>query len=96
MTVRTIQNYESGSSSPERHLHEIAALTRVRATWILYGDETNTPLSGRVATLQKTVHEQLEVLAHHLEVMQTVTKSLEDQTLKRRAARPGGPSTVGF
>ena len=39
ISVRTLQNYESGRFVPYRHLDELSRLLQRRAAWLLHGDE---------------------------------------------------------
>ena len=84
VTIRTIQNYESGSSAPHRHLHRIAALTGATRGWILYGDEVNTVLTGRLEAVKKSLHRENDVLAHQLETVLEQTHQLDEELAKRR------------
>ncbi len=54
VTVRSIQNYESGVSVPYRHLRTIESLTHKRPGWILDGDGDGT-LDGKITQLQATI-----------------------------------------
>ena len=81
---RTIQYYEAGSP-PYRHLHEIARLTRTSQSWLLAGDRPATPLAERLAEVRERLHEQADVLAHHLEVLRAQAETLEEH---RKTPRP--------
>ena len=87
VTTRTIQNYESGSSSPHRHLHEIAALTGVASGWILYGEGVQTPLADRLDAVMKSLHKEEEVLAHQLRTMLEQTQRLDAHLGEQRTRR---------
>lgn len=84
VTIRTIQNYESGATAPHRHLPEIAACTGRTHSWLLYGEGSESPLVERVSDLRTRIQEQAEVLAHHVERLQRHVERLADQRAKRR------------
>ena len=84
VTERTVQNYESGASPPHRHLHEIERATGASHAWVLYGDETGTPLTERAAGAREAAKDNQQVLAHLLETLSAQTQLLRDQLDKYR------------
>ena len=68
VTVRSIQNYESGVSVPYRHLRTIESLTHKRPGWTLDGDGDGA-LDAKIAALQETIETHQGAMELHLRLM---------------------------
>ena len=82
VTVRSIQNYESGVSVPYRHLRTIESLTHKRPGWTLDGDGDGA-LDSKIAALQETIEAHRTAMEEHLRLMREHTDKLREQ---RRAS----------
>ena len=71
VTVRTLQNYESGRHIPYKYLHAIEGVTGAWPGWILHGEDSETPHGEKLSTILATLNEQRQVLAHQLQALRT-------------------------
>ena len=79
VTVRSVQNYESGAVTPYKHLRRIELLTRRRSGWILAADETDNALAASVAELHKALELHQALLSSHLSELQRQTQIMREQ-----------------
>jgi transcriptional regulator with XRE-family HTH domain len=86
VTVRSIQNYESGVSVPYRHLRTIEAMTHRRPGWILDGDGDGT-LDAKIALLHEMIEAHKVTLQEHLRLMREHTDRMREQRLASARAR---------
>lgn len=87
VTIRTIQNYESGAVIPYRHLRRIEAITHRRSGWILEGNQANDALVDTIAALQHTMDRHHALLNTHLESLRRQTELLREQREASEARR---------
>ena len=92
VTVRSIQNYESGVSVPYRHLRTIESLTHKRPGWILDGDGDGT-LDGKITQLQATIEKHQAAMEVHLRLMREHTERLREQRRASEIRRSGRGSS---
>jgi transcriptional regulator with XRE-family HTH domain len=78
VTVRSIQNYESGVSVPYRHLRAIEALAHKRPGWILDGDGDGA-LDAKIAMLHEMIEAHKVTLQEHLRLMREHTDRMREQ-----------------
>jgi transcriptional regulator with XRE-family HTH domain len=90
VTVRSIQNYESGVSVPYRHLRTIESLTHKRPGWTLDGDGDGA-LDAKIAALQRTIETHQAAMELHLRLMREHTERLREQRRASESRRSGGP-----
>jgi len=87
VTPRSIQNYESGTIVPWRHLGRIELVTRKRAGWLLRDDEGGA-LIDTVSTLLEAMERHHALLRDHLRVLRLHTERLREQReLRQRGER---------
>jgi transcriptional regulator with XRE-family HTH domain len=89
VTVRSIQNYESGVSVPYRHLRTIESLTHKRPGWTLDGDGDGE-LDSKITALQRTIEVHQAAMEEHLRLLREHIDRLRDQrraSESRRSAR---------
>jgi transcriptional regulator with XRE-family HTH domain len=86
VTVRSIQNYESGVSVPYRHLRTIEALTHKRPGWILDGDGDGS-LDGKITALHEAIEAHRTAMDVHLRLMREHTDRLREQRLVSEGRR---------
>ena len=89
VTVRSIQNYESGVSVPYRHLRTIESLTHKRPGWTLDGDGDGA-LDAKIAALQQTIETHQAAMELHLRLMREHTERLREQRRASESRRSGG------
>jgi transcriptional regulator with XRE-family HTH domain len=86
VTVRSIQNYESGVSVPYRHLRTIEALTHKRPGWMLDG-EGDGSLDGKITALHEAIEAHRTAMDEHLRLMREHTARLREQRLASESRR---------
>ena len=84
VTVRTVQNYEAGSTVPYRHLRHIETLTGKRPGWVLGGMDEDR-LFQRVLELQSAMESHREALERHLSELRANAARLREQHRDRNA-----------
>lgn len=87
VTSRSIQNYESGTVIPYKHLRRIEMLANKRAGWLLTGDGRDEPMTATVRRLEEALERHHELLRDHLETMRRQTDMLKDLRLAADARR---------
>jgi transcriptional regulator with XRE-family HTH domain len=91
VTVRTIQNYESGRVVPYRHLHVLDRLAGKPRGWILDGDAGNLRLAHDVAHLAALVERNQQEMTRNLVTLQSnlaqLRHRLEETAARRERAR---------
>jgi transcriptional regulator with XRE-family HTH domain len=93
VSVRSVQNYESGTIVPYRHLREIEAILRKPHGWLLDGDAY--ALTASVEDLQQAVQQHSQLLRDQLELLERNLQRLRDLRVKgveRRRSRGSGRS----
>ena len=86
VTVRSIQNYESGVSVPYRHLRTIETLTHKRPGWVLDGDGDGA-LDSKIAQLHEMIEAHKATLQEHLRLMRQHTDRMRKQRDANERAR---------
>src|SRR5262245_9617700 len=88
VTVRSIQNYESGVSVPYRYLRTIEALTHRRPGWILDGDGDGA-IDGKIAALHNAMGAHRTAMEEHLRLMREHTDRLREHRRASENRRSG-------
>jgi transcriptional regulator with XRE-family HTH domain len=86
VSVRTLQNYESGRFVPYRHLDELSRVLRRRAAWLLHGDEL-----PRLDELLNASRRQRDQLRQNTERLRELSEQLAAAGRLAEARRPVPP-----
>lgn len=95
VTTRSIQNYESGSIVPYKHLRRIEVLARRRVGWILSGDGSDDSVSAHLERLEQAIQRHSALLEEHLTRLHEQTALMKRQrevSLARRSRKSDGQS----
>ena len=90
VTTRSVQNYESGSIIPYKHLRRIEVLAHRRVGWILSGDGRDESASETLRQLEKTLERHYALLQTHLDTLHHQTDLLREQRDASARARDAG------
>ena len=88
VTVRSVQNYESGAIVPYKHLRHIETSTGKRPGWLLDGDE-GVPLISSITALQAAMERHRALMQDHLRIMRIHGERLREhrEASERRRSR---------
>ena len=91
VTVRSIQNYESGAIVPYRHLARIESVGNKRPGWLLAGEGTGDEPQPTLQALHHAMQQHQALLEDHLQMLRRQTELLSEQrrTNEERRARRG-------
>ena len=89
ISSRSVQNYESGTVIPYRHLPRIESVTGRRAGWILSGSDSDEDLRATLEALQATIDQHQALLQDHLRMLRRQTELLRDQRAASEQRRAG-------
>lgn len=88
VTVRSVQNWEAGSSVPYRHLRAIESVTHRRPGWLLDGSEQSA-LDQKLSELHEAIEAHRSAMELHLRLMREHTERLREQRLASEGRRAG-------
>lgn len=87
VTTRSIQNYESGTIVPYKHLRRIEVLAHKRIGWILAGEGTSESIAATIERLETALERHQAMLREHLETLRRETLVMRQRL---DATRGGG------
>jgi transcriptional regulator with XRE-family HTH domain len=91
VTVRSVQNYESGAVVPYKHLRRIEMSTGRRPGWLLDGDDGG-PLVSSIDALHTAMERHRVLMQDHLRIMRIHADRLREsrEASERRRSRAEG------
>jgi transcriptional regulator with XRE-family HTH domain len=87
VTTRSIQNYESGSIIPYKHLRRIEMQAHKSVGWILSGEGRDEDVTASLARLEQALERHHALLREHLATIQRQTELLRKQRERRARSR---------
>jgi transcriptional regulator with XRE-family HTH domain len=93
ITVRSVQNYESGAVVPYKHMGRIESIGSKRPGWLLAADDESEDLLPTIEALRQAMEQHHALLREHVEMLRRQTELLREQrdAAQERRARAGEP-----